>query len=77
MASRLSVRSEFERSIEKKSLTELDLEIQAVIVDPSTSSWLRTALQTGLERDPVDSANDAEILNEYLARRCDAALSSQ
>lgn len=63
-------------TIGKKSLAELDVEIQTVIMDPSTSNWLRTALRSALERDPVDSVNDAETLNMYLARRCDAALTS-
>ena len=44
--------------------------IDEVLHDPSASSWLRTALLTALTRDPVDAANDAEVLARLLDRRC-------
>lgn len=34
--------------------------------DPATSDWLKAALQSALERDPVDAVNDAQILHEAL-----------
>ncbi len=32
------------------------------LADPESSSWLRSALQSALERDPVDALNDALVL---------------
>lgn len=34
--------------------------------DQAASSWLRAALQSALERDPVDALNDALVLAEVL-----------
>lgn len=49
-------------------------EIQKTLTNTSTSVWLKQALASALERDPVDAANDAEVLTELLARRCDQQL---
>lgn len=49
-------------------------EIQKTLANKSTSVWLKQALESALERDPVDAANDAEVLTELLARRCDQLL---
>ncbi|EOF7683783.1 hypothetical protein ACRCRN_32230 [Pseudomonas aeruginosa] len=49
-------------------------EIQKTLANKSTSAWLKQALESALERDPVDAANDAEVLAELLARRCDQLL---
>ncbi|WP_122744923.1 hypothetical protein [Pseudomonas viridiflava] len=54
----------------------IDAEIQNVISGADTSAWLRQALQTAVERDPADAANDAERLSELLARRFDTTVSS-
>lgn len=48
--------------------------VEAVLRDPATSSWLSEALITALLRDPVDAANDAEILAWVLAHRCQILL---
>lgn len=45
--------------------------IDSLLVSPATSSWLKSALQGALERDPVDAANDAELLASLLAARFD------
>ena len=45
-------------------------EIDRILRDPAASRWLKSALATALERDPVDAANDAEVLAELLDRRC-------
>ncbi|CJM37240.1 Uncharacterised protein [Streptococcus pneumoniae] len=45
-------------------------EIQAVITAPETSHWLRDALIAASLRDPVDAANDAEVLSDLMSRRC-------
>lgn len=47
----------------------------AILSSPDTSTWLKDALRAALERDPVDAANDAELLCSVLAGRCAAALS--
>ena len=44
----------------------------AMLVDFSTSDWLKVALRSALERDPVDAVNDAEILVKTLSERLDA-----
>lgn len=49
-----------------------DPTIETVLADPSCSNWLRNALTTALTRDPVDAANDAEVMAKLLAARADA-----
>jgi hypothetical protein len=49
-------------------------EIEEVLVDPAASFWLQAALRSALSRDPVDAANDSEILARLLERRCRAIL---
>lgn len=44
--------------------------IAAVLRDPSASLWLKAALRSALARDPVDAANDSEILARLLDKRC-------
>lgn len=43
---------------------------EEVLGDPTASSWLKDALRMALKRDPVDAANDAEVLAQLLDRRC-------
>lgn len=50
------------------------LEIEDVLQDPENSRWLRTALRTALNRDPVDAAADAAKLLKVLERRLAEAL---
>ena len=35
---------------------------QDILADHAASTWLRSALQSALERDPVDALNDALVL---------------
>lgn len=49
--------------------------IEEVLRDPAASLWLRNALRAALVRDPVDAANDAEVLARLLDRRCHSILS--
>ena len=50
---------------------EADLpHIEDVLGDPAASFWLKDALHSALTRDPVDAANDAEVLARLLDRRC-------
>jgi hypothetical protein len=44
------------------------LEIEQVLADPAASFWLKGALSSALDRDPVDAANDAEVLAQLLDR---------
>jgi hypothetical protein len=44
--------------------------IDQLIASPATSNWLRDSLAAALKRDCVDAANDAELLNELLSKRC-------
>lgn len=41
---------------------------------PSTSYWLKAAILSSLERDPVDAATDAELLSAILETRAQATL---
>jgi hypothetical protein len=49
--------------------------IDEVLADPAASYWLKTALRSALRLDPVDAANDSEILARLLKERCDKILS--
>jgi len=51
-------------------------EADEVLADSSASSWLKAALRWALSRDPVDAANDSEILARLLERRCRKILES-
>jgi len=44
--------------------------IEQILADPAASDWLKTALHSALSRDPVDAANDSEILAKLLDRWC-------
>jgi hypothetical protein len=45
------------------------LEAQVVLADPSTSYWLKSAIEAALTRDPVDALNDALVLAAVLDGR--------
>jgi hypothetical protein len=49
--------------------------IDEVFADPAASSWLKRALCSALCRDPVDAAQDLEILARLFEQRCDEILS--
>ena len=51
------------------------LEIERVLTDPAASFWLKECLRSALDRDPVDAANDADVLAKLLDRRCQEILS--
>ena len=48
--------------------------IEEILADLSASSWMKQALLSALDRDPVDAANDAEVLAKVLDVRCKRAL---
>lgn len=45
------------------------VQIQKILVDPCASHWLKYSLETAIQRDPVDAANDAAILFSLLEAR--------
>jgi hypothetical protein len=53
----------------------VEFEIEQVLTDPAASFWLKECLRSALDRDPVDVANDAEVLAQLLDRRCQEILS--
>jgi hypothetical protein len=51
-----------------------DPEGEEILDDPSASDWLKGALRSALERDPVDALNDALVLAATLEDRLRAVL---
>ena len=49
---------------------DLNPEVEQILRDPAASFWIKEAVQTALARDPVDAADDADVLAEALSRRC-------
>ncbi len=49
-------------------------QVEEVLRDPGASFWLKQALESALLRDPVDAANDADILARLLDRMCRSVL---
>lgn len=47
---------------------------QHLLEDQAASTWLKSALQSALERDPVDALNDALVLAAALDVRLRAEL---
>jgi hypothetical protein len=45
------------------------MKLEEILADPTASNWLKDALRTAVERDPVDAANDARFLSEWLEDR--------
>lgn len=43
--------------------------VEEVMQDQAASQWLKSALRTALERDPVDALNDAFVLASILEER--------
>jgi hypothetical protein len=56
---------------------QTDKLISEVLADPSTSLWLRDALNSALQRDVCDAANDAETLATLLVARSTELLSAE
>lgn len=48
--------------------------IEEILDDQVASFWLKAALRSALSRDPVDAANDADVLARLLERRCRSIL---
>ena len=43
--------------------------IDDVLNDPTISNWLKLALRSALNRDPLDATNDSEMLFLILSQR--------
>lgn len=43
--------------------------VEQILSDPCASTWLKQSLKAALGRDPVDAANDAEVLARVLSDR--------
>jgi hypothetical protein len=50
------------------------IDLGAILNDSAASDWLKDALSGALTRDPVDAANDAEIVAQVLRLRAEAVL---
>ena len=50
----------------ERSIPSCTPAIARVLSDPCASLWLKQALRSALNRDPVDAANDAEVLLRLL-----------
>ena len=46
------------------------LTIDKILADPTASFWLKASLRSALSRDPVDAANDADVLARLLNAHC-------
>lgn len=55
-------------------MTKNDEEIERLLKDQAVSNWLKNSLQAALPRDPIDAANDAEVLLFVLDKRAVEAL---
>lgn len=50
-----------------------DAEIRAVLASPAASGWIKKALESALEPDPVGAVNNAKFLLALLSARLDRA----
>ena len=45
------------------------LKSDAILADPETSAWLKSALESAANRDPIEALNDALVLAATLEER--------
>lgn len=50
------------------------IQLAALMDDPAVSYWLKGAVRALMERDPVDAANDADVLAKIMGERVTALL---
>jgi hypothetical protein len=61
-----------ERSVPNRGVTnrnKLNMTLKEILSDPSISSWLKDAVKTAYEQDPVDALSDAHRLLKILGER--------
>jgi hypothetical protein len=51
-------------------------EINQILQDPSVSHWVKATLNSALDRDCVDAANDAALVGHLLAKRANEILAA-
>ena len=51
-----------EKALEEKENTMIKITKEMILESDDASDWLKNALRTLLERDPVDALNDVEVL---------------
>jgi hypothetical protein len=51
------------------STTPAPANVERLLADGATSAWLKSALESALQRDPVDALNDALLLAGLLEER--------
>jgi hypothetical protein len=57
-------------TVEQKEKTTMQTPmITAVLESPCTHNYLKEALRVFLTKDPIDAANDAELLAELMRQR--------
>lgn len=54
----------------REALKSAEEPIKWVLANQNMSEWLKQALRTAMDRDPVDVLNDLEILQTLLRLRC-------
>jgi hypothetical protein len=47
-----------------------------VLAHPGMSPWLKNALRSAIDQDPIHIMNDLEVLRHVLSARCDASVRS-
>ena len=52
-------------------LKAIDERIHWVIAHPGTSAWLKQALQSAVDRNPVELLNDLEIVNALIRAKAE------
>lgn len=66
--------SSADRIEQHPSIELADARIASALVDPGVRDWVKDALQSALDRDPVDAAQDAALLAQLLGDKVDALL---
>ncbi len=54
----------------------VDQQIDWILAHPDMSQWLKDALLSARQRNPIDVLNDLEMLDCILAQWCEASLKS-
>jgi hypothetical protein len=50
-------------------IINLSMTLKEILADPGISSWLKDAIKTAYERDPIDAMHDARRLLKMLGER--------
>tara|TARA_Y100000310_G_scaffold143479_1_gene142847 strand:+ start:3370 stop:3597 length:228 start_codon:yes stop_codon:yes gene_type:complete len=61
---------------QEDSVVEAFDALLTVMLDPAASEWVKDSVLYAMQRDPVDAANDAELLASLLGRWSSARLES-